>query len=389
MPPKKCFAFIENLPLCTTKKDLFEVFNKYGRIIFNHIFRIKHEGSVFDFQSALLQFDVDTPSFDSISKNTIKIGGRQLKVTVRESINDIKSVGILFDVDPLEFNNEIKDKLSNLGAYNINQILFPSSNGKTSYIFSFNNQFSLSNARSSLPDNDIELLLPEETQHFSVPCEQFQNISHMKDLFDFYLIHFGVRYGVIRSIASSLSSTIANSETNFVLLPDIVGPIDLIVDFLLLQPVRVPSESEHFFLSISEFLGINYITQRVSFSYDMTLRVSNAIALSSTATTDEELTFICKFIALHLDYFVTHGTISSIPMHIAERVMSIASIDSVTHDSLLSMIEMVCASTSTKLKYLLKYIDISKLSRDRVSRFLLEGTININDIREFLVKLIE
>ena len=59
----------------------------------------------------------------------------------------------------------------------------------------------------------------------------------------------------LNSLSFILVFATASLSTS-VILTYIVGLIDLIVNFLLLQPVRFLSESEHFSSSISEFSGI-------------------------------------------------------------------------------------------------------------------------------------
>ena len=365
--------YVENLPHNTTEADVIASFDLLGEIKTIAVFRFQTELTVYDFQSAIIQFELTGGNVDSgriieAIINDMVINGRPIRGMAIGNLDVFVSSAIFFEVEPRRFESAILQA----DCFDISQILTNYRRPLFSYVVRFKDVHSCQKFLSEWTSSRAcPLMSPDHICAFPSSFETVtcipEKLENMKRLYDFELIHMGRRYRVYRATAASLSKRIEKCEVDYLRVPAFPGPFEMIADFLNLLEITITPETEKFVFVMASFLGIQELIDVVDVSLDDLLTVDTAAAttLACPFAETKECENLCKFIAGHLDDIVALDSVACLSADYAARIMEIAK-GGESHDIMLQLLMMLPVENVPEL---LKMVDRGKVSPAMLSEF--------------------
>ena len=204
----------------------------------------------------------------------------------------------------------------------------------------------------------------------------------MKKLNDFTLLYMDTRYTVYRETAAALSSKIAECKHDYLRVPPLAGPFQLIVDFLNLAEVAITPETKKFVFVMASFLGIPELLEHAKVGIDELLTLENAVATAMVVPYQEtkESENLCQFIADNLADIVALDLGMSVDKGYASRIMNLVK-DSETHDPLVLFLMTL---ESEHVSELIKCVDKERVSKETLEEFKTYASHKSLDVKAFL-----
>lgn len=390
MSKDKAYLFVENLPKFITKKEISSYFKKIIQLPQEiYLFNFRGNSFFYDLQAALLSFKSDSSeALSELSKKEdLILSSHKLQVTLKTEITEFLSTLIFYDISQNQFKNNVMPLIPKFGAASIMQIATESLS-ITGYIVRFPSISQANGALSFFQDYKVEPILKQKNLNFSLPNSTFKVLPKMTGLFDFHLIYFGKKYGVFRCLASKLSETIDNCQSNELVLPNYEGPINLIIDYLNLQEVVISPETENFLNNMASFLGIPEIIQKLNNSNQQLMCIRNALSLIHVIVPgSHQYDDFCYFLASNVEDLVDEDQLKDIPLHYAQKIFELSASQLDSHDCLMQIIIDNDFEGPAK-RELLRFIDVKKVSYKILAKFFETSSIDLNKIRNFVEKAI-
>lgn len=384
---KAKYALLENLPFLATISDIDKIFSKFAPIDQVHLFQFKGEYFIYDIKSAIIVFStkLSSAATNEMQTEKFKLCNEEIKVTILEQIDEYEATAILYDINPKMFKEKIQPTLRSCGSLNTCEVTPQKGVNLSAYVVRFISPESIEQFIKKAHDFKIQPLITPKSYSFNIPKKCIKSIKDMTELFDFYLMHCGKKYGVIRSIARSLSKTIDECESDSIDLPDMRGPIEMITDYLLLQDVIVTPETEQFLYTMASFLRIDSLLNKIGQLNDFHFDISNAAALCSIIQPNSlQYDKIIRFIASNIDDLIENKTIEQIPYNFAASAIERAAPKMEIHDPFLRMITALSIKRGER-RELLKFVNPHRISNEALCNFIRDTGINLNKIRPFLL----
>lgn len=385
---KLTYVFIENLPKLVTKQELVTYFTNNLQEPRNvHIFVFCGENTTYDLQSAIVSFKFDNPAkmIDKLEKNTFILNNYKLQITTKPDINQFSSTAIIYDIDQKTYTNYLLPILEDVKYFNLGQIVTPPSQS-LGFIIRFNSPDKIDKLICRCPDLKIKSLLSDPTpSQFSIESVKFHPIPSIHQIEPFYLIHRGKKYTVSRIYASQLSDLVNHCQSDTITLPDIEGPIELIINFLNLEEIIITPETERFLYDFASFLRIPDIIKQLSLENKQTLCIRTAPWMMHNVPPDtKQAEDLSIFLASNIEDLVDNHRLVDIPEFYLQRIVTLAAPELESHDSLIQL--LIDAKVEAPItRELIKHIDPKKVSSRMLSQFFSSVTVDLNKIRNFIV----
>lgn len=379
-------TLVESIPNYLSQDDIYKAFTPFGEIKYIQIFNFTHRNENYYLYSGIVIFS-KSDKFAlkrriSIPINDVNIS---LKITIKTETTDLESTALLFNV-----SNPVKTFLK-LEPYSISRRYEISNDTKyknPAYILIFQNHESMINAIQHFDDLEIQPIICDRRLKKTIvrPEYTYEEFEKNESLYDFYLIHFGNKYPLIRGIAKHLSKKINECKDNFIEMPDVPGPIQIVVDYLLLKKVMINPDANEFISYIFSFLGIKQILDPKKNIQN--ININNVIDYAKTKSNVFNFDYIVEYISSNLDVLVNKKLISQIPSEFIQPILEYASMNNENHDSMLLALSMFDIDNILLSKYI-KYVDPKKLTKEAIHQFLYSETVNLNNYRDLILELIK
>ena len=382
------YCFVENLPLNTTEQEVWDLYRVFGRIQCVSMLRFQTELTVYDFQAAVIKFDPS--SFRTPEKETrlveavVVLRNHVLRTMPLGNLARLTPTAILLDVDPCYFDARIAP----FWCLNVSQFLTNYKHHLVGYVVRFANAAACTaflekwkdSQAHALIDSDSRVAFPNSLTPPRKTCEAAD--ATMKKLNDFTLLYMDTRYTVYRETAAALSSKIAESKHDYLRVPPLAGPFQLIVDFLNLAEVAITPETKKFVFVMASFLGIPELLEHAKVGIDELLTLENAVATAMVVPYQEtkESENLCQFIADNLADIVALDLGMSVDKGYASRIMNLAK-DSETHDPLVLFLMTL---ESEHVSELIKCVDKERVSKETLEEFKTYASHKSLDVKAFL-----
>ena len=384
------YIFVENLPRHTTKQEVYDLFSeKIGPPSDVWIFSFKMK-LIYDFQSGIIHFKAENSEkkIESIKKMDFFLGGHKLIISFRYKIDDFLSTVILYDIDKTSFNSFISPELCNYDMQYLCPIKSTNLRIATGYIIRFHSIGDSENFIKALPDYHIKPIIQKNKRTFSFPNNAFKQIPKMDNLYDFFLIHRGKKYGVFRCCASKLSVVIAKCNSNELLMPDIEGPIEVIVNYLNLQEIVITPEIERFLFVMASFLKITEIISKTSDKNQESMNIMTALLFTHSVFPDSlQFHDLCKFLSSNIEDLICVREFQEIPSYFIGKIVELSAPQLESHDALIKLIIDANIEAQSKQE-MLKFVDPKKVSPSTLSIFFSSSKIDLNKIRDFVASVL-
>ncbi|OHT06788.1 hypothetical protein TRFO_05486 [Tritrichomonas foetus] len=384
---KVLYIFVENLPKLVTKQDILKFFSEMNpQAPTVHLFLFRGRTYIYDLQSCILVYKNDSNDafIENIQRQELIFNGNKLRITVRDEISDFQMTLVVFDIEEETFNRIYEKSLDKTAIHTTSHIITPSNQKLVGRIIRFRNTQKLEEGLNAFCGYPVKPLIDNPNVSFQLPKSTFKKIPEMSKLFDFHLIYFGKKYGLFKSISSKLSGAIDKCDTNEIILPDIEGPIEMIIDFLNLQEIVITPETERFLFAMATFLNIPDIIVKLSPKSQEMICISNAPSLTHIVPPESAQNLdLCTFLASNIEDLVNNPELADIPLYYTQKIIELSAPQLETHDSLLRLIMVANLETPIK-RELLKMIDTKKVSPAALSIFLSSSLIDLNKIRDFI-----
>ena len=381
------YCFVENLPLNTTEQEVWDLFRAFGRIQCVSMLRFQTELTVYDFQAAVIKFDPSSIRTEAkiarLMEAVIVFRNHVLRTMPLGSLAQLTPTAILLDVDPCYFDARIAP----FWCLNVSQFLTNYQHHLVGYVVRFANAAACTaflekwkdSQAHALIDSDSRVAFPKSLTPPRKTCEAAD--ATMKKLNNFTLLSMDTRYTVYRETAAALSSKIAECKQDYLRVPPLVGPFQLIVDFLNLAEVAITPEAKKFVFIMASFLGTPELLEAARVGVDELLTLENAVATAMVVPYQQtkEAENLCQFIADNLADIVALDLGMSVHKGYASRILDLAS-QSETHDPLLLFLMTLEPGHASEL---IKCVDKQRVSKETLEEFKTYASHKSLDVKAF------
>jgi hypothetical protein len=381
--PAVRFLLVENIPFHTTVPDLSSLFRHFGEVRRTHLFRFPGRYTTYDLNAGLLEFpDVVPPELVRQLK-TARYGicGCALQVTPFEDIALFQASGLIVDIHPDEFRDKIEPSLTRFGCLNNNQFIQPQEEVLKAHLLRFRDERVLQEFIESNQGYRIYRLIGWNQKVFTLPDDILDKPPILKD---FRLIHCGKSYDIFKSTAALFSEVIKNCEADFLAVPDVPGPFNMIVDFFNLHKIVVTPETVDFLKAVAAFLRINEILSAIGGNDRPSLTVRNVAEICEMPDRFEfKAPDLVRFIATNLMDLVQIKQLNKIPIDFISQAIELAAGEEEVHDTLIDVV-MAVEGDSQVMAGLLRFLDPLKIGPHVLAGFFKDAAIDLNRIRDFV-----
>lgn len=411
--------YLDNLPSDSSLNDIFSKFGKYGTIEkVKFLKQYNNESTEGYFAGiALVQFK-DKKSVSECCNDTqpIIISGRVIhKFQSPISINNRISTSIfLFFKCIGETAEGIMKKLEFYSPINC-QILHPvgfkrdgmaivqfNSDRDKETILSRENQVKNENQYILCrPQYDFELLSFEDEETFPAitvtpPTSLYADPLQFPRYYDFEIKYHEQSFKVNTFLASSLSNKISLQLQNNVPISSYTcnvsmkGPFNLICQTLMGQEIPITSDNVIFFLLCAKDLEISQLTEAcMEFITDMSdtdllFRFATDLCLNGL-----DYTAHVNYISDHFDLLKDNPAFKSLPLQIVYDVLAQLPAEK-TDTSIFAtwLLSFVGENSEARVK-LVKFLPFSKIDASNIRNILSRTGVNMNALKEPLIKIVD
>jgi hypothetical protein len=193
-----------------------------------------------------------------------------------------------------------------------------------------------------------------------------------------------VSYHIFKSTAALFSEVIKNCDADFLAVPDVPGPFNMIVDFFNLHKVFVTPETFDFLRVMAGFLQITEIINAIGGRERPCLMVKN---IADICAISDRFEFkgqdLVRFIATNITDLAQMKQLNKIPIDFISQAVELAAGEEETHDALLEVVMAVEGDPQVRAR-LLQFLDPLKIGPQTLARFFKDAGIDLNRIREFV-----
>lgn len=232
-----------------------------------------------------------------------------------------------------------------------------------------------------------------------------------KNSFDFTLLYYDREYKCWSGSAISLCKTISNAYNDFLnknkgshqddesdteepiefnefIVPQIPGPFELIVQYINGQTIQFNDINAPFIMLMSEQLGIKRLySDACRFVYECQNLESNAVMLEQLYELNGNISPLLAIVANKFEEVCDSLTVGRYPKELLEIIISSKFFSIRNEDKLLNYINKFKHIDSIKYQFLLKQVRIECLSNEALIGLVSDRTIDLNMIREGLLRL--
>jgi hypothetical protein len=314
-----------------------------------------------------------------------------LQVTIYNDLQPFEASGLLLDVSRTHFTEELSPFFTKLNCDHMNEVISENGAFNGAFALRFRNIQDLERAITECPKALLVPMLSPNRHRYDPSGIVPLGVSPLDSLYDFQLIWHGKSYGIIKSIARGLSQTISRSTSASLVVPNLIGPFEMIVDFLRLEQIVITPETELFLERMAHFLEIEMISKPLCNRPSTSLNVSNLpvffeVVPPGSSYFDE----VCQFVARNLKEIKEGGTLMDIPFDVAQRVLEHFAPDLLSHNELLPLI-LALNLDPERLGEMLVFVDTAKVSHDVLATFVSNPVVDLGGegVRDFLSRILK
>jgi hypothetical protein len=198
------------------------------------------------------------------------------------------------------------------------------------------------------------------------------------------LIHCGKSYDIFKSTAALFSDVIKKCEADFLAVPDVPGPFNMIVDFFNLRKIFATPETFDFLRAMAGFLKIGEILSAIGGNERTSLTVKNIAEICEMPDRfGFKIPDLIQFIATNIVDLVQMKQLNKIPIDFISQAVELAAGEEEAHDALLDAVMAVEGDSQVRAG-LLQFLDPLKIGPQTLARFFKDAAIDLNRIREFV-----
>jgi hypothetical protein len=240
-----------------------------------------------------------------------------------------------------------------------------------------------------LPEEMIVPLLSPNGRKCDPTDIFLSGVSCIDFLYDFQLIWREKSFGVIRNVASGLSKTILKTTSSSLVVPDLAGPFEMIIDFLRLKEILVTPETEIFLFLMSSFLDIPSIFEPLEEGCAKPCISNLPLYYEVVVPGTFYFVLVCDFIAANLTELLECDALQDVPVPFAERVLKLCSEKLENHDVLIQLIMSLKLRNVGELGGLLTFVEPAKVSRHTLVSLISNPVVDLDFllIRRFLGRI--
>ena len=261
------FLFIEGLPEGTTQIELSEIIRTNVPCEITNMFQYKTKFGVIDFRSALAR--LKTPASYAAAavykKAHIMVQNKEITLNFVSSTEQFKTSFVFFGANREETRNAVSKIIDNKFIRNFVEI---TTHFIPITVLQVSNRDVVIN---KLKAGNIKIEwkpIIQETTNFEIENKILENLMTFAPIHDAYISFRGKKYGISKSIAGKLSTTVANlKENETIVLPDMEKiepcPIEDVINFLWSKDIEVLFEKLPFLTIVQRCLQSNELMKMI------------------------------------------------------------------------------------------------------------------------------